>query len=237
MSTPHKHDALLNERGSPAGWVPSALTVSVTAGAIALVWIRRDQLAGLGLPDIATAIAGLSSTLALIWLVYGYRMQATELRLQREQLAAQREELRLQRLEFEKMVAAQTTQSAETAKLAASQQQMAETSAQTLRATIDSQRRGSEPVINCTGQLTPNGRLEVEIRNIGATAVDLTLWSHDGDWQCLDSVQFWPLFAPDLPVFLRFERKEGAYRKLRIGHSLHQKNLWASCGSGSLPST
>ena len=51
----------------------------------------------LKLPELGDFLAGAFAPLAFAWLVYGYFMQASELRLQRRQLAAQHRELRLQR--------------------------------------------------------------------------------------------------------------------------------------------
>lgn len=105
-------------RGAPRQWVPVVLSL-IVIGATAYVAIARvDELTTMKLVDLATAFSGVVSALALLWLVWGYGLQAHGLDLQRRELAAQREELRLQRVEFVKMVEAQTVQGTETARLA-----------------------------------------------------------------------------------------------------------------------
>lgn len=81
------------------GW-PWALTALVVVGAIATSVIapKVETLSHLG-----DFFSGFASTLAFIWLVAAYLLQAQELRLQRSELTLQREAMQQQRDEWRKM--------------------------------------------------------------------------------------------------------------------------------------
>lgn len=79
---------------------PWGLTALVVLGAVAV---------SIGAPKVETLshlgdfLSGFASTLAFIWLVAAYLLQAQELRLQRSELTLQREAMQQQREEWRKM--------------------------------------------------------------------------------------------------------------------------------------
>lgn len=153
-------------------------TVLWVLGVVALGFARRDELVRLPLPAIGDFLAGAFAPLAFLWLVYGYFMQANELRLQRQQLRAQRKELKLQRKAqsaSSKSLKSQAESMAAQIRLLAEQGDLAR---QQFNA-------GSAPDIDAQHAGSVDGRQEFKLTNHGATARDLHFKSWTGGWRAL----------------------------------------------------
>lgn len=75
----------------------AVIVLSAISAAVALHGKLED------LDHLGSFFSGIAGTLALLWLIAGYRTQAHELRLQREELGLQRDALEAQRKELHQM--------------------------------------------------------------------------------------------------------------------------------------
>lgn len=82
-----------------ANWPWVLTTVVLTAAVAAVAIVPQVQT----LSQLGDFFSGFAATLAFIWLVAAYRLQAQELRLQRSELTLQREAIQNQRDEWRRM--------------------------------------------------------------------------------------------------------------------------------------
>lgn len=75
-------------RGRDTGFVAGcALSLAVLAAGGLALWLKRAELAAVGLGDWGSFIGGIASALAFVWVVLAYRQQNRELALQLEEFA------------------------------------------------------------------------------------------------------------------------------------------------------
>lgn len=150
-----------------------ALSAAWIIAALVLLYTKRATLGELSLNSWGDFCAGFVAPLAFFWLVLGYIQQGEELRLNTAALLAQQQELQNQVRETAALVANAERQAAATEQLALA------TRNESQRAALKEEAE-SLPLFRPEGGSGSGGKIELNVKNVGATVKRLTVVSPPG---------------------------------------------------------